>query len=286
VVNPFAFDINVAIFRLSELFNTYGSCPSINNITISPWKANSPAYLFWYVTPNVAGLIKSNTPTITLDGVDYLGYSIYLLSLPNYVKAYANSISFASPYWFNSEIPEALTGGINDFIPICLGGFDPAHMSGIYYNLAVSDYLWSDVRLWCESGNIFVSTKNPTGSPISTGYMDCYGGDIITVSINDVEISPIGGKQSSFASGYGYIGRVLGVGSLPSGWTYRPLIKVSSGGVNYDNCWELIHTSGGRYIHIPGYIHERTALPGWWFPIIALQYPLMKYSGVGAYYEE
>jgi hypothetical protein len=286
VVNPFAFDINVATFRLSELFNTYGSCPSINDITISPWKANSPAYLFWYVTPNVAGLIKSNTPTITLDGVDYLGYSIYLLSLPNYVKVYANGIDFAPLYWQDSQTGEDITGRVVDFIPACLGAFDPLHMSGIYYNLAGVGYDWSNVKPWCESGNIFVSVSDLANDPITMSHLIFYAGDIITVLINDVEISPIGGKQSSIVPSSLDLGILSSVGSLPSGWTYRPLIRISRGGTNYVHCFELIHTSGGRYIHIPGVAAEHGALPGWWYPIIAFQYPLMKYSGVSAYYVE
>lgn len=286
VTSPFGFDVNEATFKLSELFVTHGSCPTINNKTWKPWKAGKSIYQFWYVTPNKLGVIKSATPTLTLDGVDYLGFSVYLLSLTDFPKVYADAIAFPSTY--RDENNSSITGSVTDFIPVAVGNWDSVNMSGVFYNLAGVTYDWNNIKPWCESGNIFVARYNPTNCPVSTSYnTPTYAGDIVSMLISDAEIYPLAGKTVSLSAGYTTI--VSSVGSIPSGWTYRPLVGVKVSGVDYTMIYELYHTSGGRLIGIIGgalvnYPYIRLA--GWWYPVMLFQYPLMKKAGVASYYVE
>ena len=126
LVNPFGFDIISAQIALAGLFSTHGSCPAANDVTWSPWKAGKTIYQMWNVTPNKAGLIRSKTPTLTLDGVPYLGLQIYLLSLADYIRYYAADALLNPPgYTRRFDLDgDPITGKVTDFIPANIGAFD------------------------------------------------------------------------------------------------------------------------------------------------------------------
>lgn len=299
--NPYGFGITTAQIALSGLFSTHGSCPASNDVTWSPWKAGKTIYQLWNVTPNKLGLIKSATPTLTLDGVPYLGLSIYLLSLADYVKFYTNHLTLSpgeiSPEDFLEHHDldyNEITGEFADFIPVSYGEFDAANMTGIFMQNKFVAVDWGTIKTWVEAGNIYIESFKANLAGIITVLNGkpptISAGDIITVVQSDVELSPICNKSVS-ARATGYVGKVSAV-YPPVGWTSRPLVQFTHGGTTYDMIVELIHTaSGGRVIYVGGYqdyinYYYQAMLDGWWWPILLFQYPMMKFAGVSTYYTE
>lgn len=285
LVNPFGFNIAVAQIKLQELFSTHGVCPANNEVTWSPWNAGKSIYQFWYVTPNKLGLIKSATPTLTLDGVSYKGLPTYLLSLDDYTKVYANQDSFPSRWADLSFV--GVGGKFSDFIPVNIGELDTANMTGIFINSANVSYNWNIIKPWIENGYIFIdgAPDDLTNPPFSNSYLSVDIGDYVIVIVNDVELSPIYNKPASFPESSAWNMRFTGV-SPPAGWSTRTLVETDRSGVRHAHVIELVHdASGGRYIAL-GSDTARTMMPDWWYPIVVLQYPLMKFNGVAAYYTE
>ncbi len=290
LTNPYGFDILSAQIALSGLFSTHGSCPAINDVTWTPWKAGKSMYQWWSVTPNKLGIIKSATPTLTLDGVPYLGLPIYLLSLDDYTKIYANypKVPYSLyKYWRN------LTTGfvefdLSDFVPVSIGELDVTNMAGIFYNFKGTTYSWATIKPWVEAGNIFVDAKakSLTSAPFSTGTLAVTPGDYLEVKVNEPELFPIQLKKASIVGTIGLI-RYTGI-SPPGGWTSRTLVEYNRGGLPYDHIIELEHTaSGGKYIAMNAATSTYDImLDEWWYPILVLQYPLMKLLGVANTYSE
>lgn len=283
LVNPFAFDIDTALIKLSELFSTHGSCPASNDVTWSPWKAGKTMYQMWNVTPNKAGLIKSATPTLTLDGEDYLGLFIYLLSLADYTKAYTNKLDFI-PSW-NNLAGASVSGAVSDFIPVNLGEIDFVNMTGIFYNINVSIIAWASIKSWVEAGNIWVESLPTNITPATRSRKDGGIGDFVTCVVNEPELSPIYNKPATLTAAIDDM-LIISVAD-PAGWTHRTLFEANIGGVAYDHIVEMTHTaSGGKVIFIGGCAGYYPVLAGWWYPLLLFQYPMMKFAGVSAYYTE
>ena len=288
LVNPFGFDVVQGQVKLSELFSTHGSCPASNDVTWSPWKAGKTLYQLWNVTPNKAGLIRSATPSILLDGVTYLGSHIYLLSLADYIKLYANQLSF--PDYYYDLATQAISGVVQDFLPVNLGLLDVWNMTDIFYNFLVSTLSWADAKAFAEDGYVWVDARpqNFTTGAWSLGIdsINAGIGSSVRCVVNEPELAPIYNVPASLTK---VVPNALYITSVtdPDGWTHRTLFKLRVADVDYDHIIELVHTaSGGRIIIVGGYTSYRSVLAGWWWPLLLFQYPLMKRAGVSAYYTE
>lgn len=286
LVNPFGFNITTAQIKLQELFSTHGVCPASNEVTWSPWNAGKTLYQLWNVTPNKLGLIRSATPTLTLDGVNYKGLFTYLLSLDDYTKVHANQDSFPVG-WFNLA-SQPVVGKVSDFVPVNVGELDTVNMTGIFMNLKEVDYNWNTISPWIDNGNIFIDA-NPDGlinRPFTVSSVIPAVGDYVIIVLNETELSPIYNKPASITVG----GRGARFSSIspPGGWTARTIVELDRAGVRYPHIIEIKHdASVGRYIGISCYdSYCYTRMPDWWCPIIALQYPLMKLASVAAYFTE
>ena len=296
LTNPYGFDILSAQIALSGLFSTHGACPAANDVTWTPWKSGKSMYQWWAVTPNKLGIIKSATPTLTLDGVPYLGLPIYLLSLNDYIKIYANSPNLAGglfKYWFDLA-EEYVSFTLSDFVPASIGELDVANMAGIFYNLNATAYNWNTIKPWIEAGNIFIdiNPKNLANNPFTITGIDPSIGDYVEVKVNEPELFPIQLKKGSISALAGQPGgaRYTGI-SPPGGWTSRTLVELNIAGTPHAHIIELTHTaSGGKYIPISSEAQvapiRATILPEWWYPILVLQYPMMKLAAVANSYSE
>jgi hypothetical protein len=285
ITNPFAFDVNEATIKLSELFTTHGTCPSTNNMTWKPFKAGKSIYQFWTVTPNKLGLIKSKTPTITLDGVNYIATPIYLLSLNNHVKFYTSDPLLNIGRDLNCTL---FTGYVNDFVNVSISSADFDYMTGIFLNgPSGAAYSKDSIKTWVENGNIWLEAYaygNVPGS-ISRSSISLSVGNSVRCVVNEPELSPIYNIPVSVKTGISNVEVVSSV-TPPSGWSWRPLFKLKIGATEYNHVVELTPPSGqGRFIYLR-YSATTFVLDGWWMPILLLQYPLMKFSGVSAYYTE
>ncbi len=285
LVNPFGFNITTAQIKLQELFSTHGVCPASNEVTWSPWVAGKTIYQLWNVTPNKLGLIRSATPTLTLDGVNYKGLFTYLLSLDDYTNVYTNDDDFPSR-WSNN-VGGTISGKVSDFVPVSIGELDTANMTGIFMNLkSAVAYNWDVISPWIDNGNIFIDANASilTNAPFSSSYIATDIGDYSVIVLNETELSPIYNKPASFTFGGNRI-RFYNL-SPPGGWTARVIAEMDVSAARYSHVIEFVHdASGGRYIGLEGYNYY-TCMPDWWYPIVALQYPLMKLASVAAYYTE
>jgi hypothetical protein len=225
ITNPFAFDVDEAQIKLSELFSTHGTCPSTNNMIWKPFKAGKSIYQFWEVTPNKLGLIKSKTPTITLDGVNYLATPIYLLSLNNYVKIYTPNPSLSLGYDLSGV---AFTGKVSDFLNVSISSADFNYMTGIFINgLNGTSYSKDSIQSWVENGNIWIEAYTDGNVPgsISRGGVSLSAGDSIRCVVNEPELSPIYNTPVSVKTSISNVEVVSSV-TPPSGWSWRPLFKI------------------------------------------------------------
>jgi len=295
LVNPFAFDVVSAAVALSGLFSTHGSCPAINDVTWRPWKAGKTIYQFWHVTPNKLGLIKSANPSITLDGVPYIGLPIWLLSLDDYTRIYSNArfVGEFTPadYQWRDENGAKVDFVMTDFVPTNIGELDAVNMTGLFYNIYPSVYDWNVIKPWMEAGNIFIDA-NPgalANKPFVFSSRPFNIGDYVTCVVNEPETEPIFNKPATYTYA-GYVGDFRNV-VPPGGWGQRNLIEATIAGTAYPIILELNHiASGGKYIGI-GCVakypdRQSCIMPAWWYAIMALQYPMMKLAGVSAYYTE
>jgi len=302
MVQPFGFDIVTAVIALSGLFSTHGSCPAQNDVTWKPWKAGKEIYQLWNVTPNKAGVIKSANPTLTLDAVPYLGLPIYLVSLTSLPTIYCNTLTlhddeYYHSIWFRDLYNNLIDGYVNEFLHVCVGAPDWVNMSGVYYHLKDSDYLWANLKSWVEAGNTFVEAwygrLSGDGIITYTSNRSLSVGEPVNVIQNDPELYPANNKQVITGAAIPKLGSIDSY-NPPAGWTARTLVQYVHGGVTYNMIGELVHTaSGGRIVLVPGFRtgvgpgYEYTScLEAWWYPIFLFQYPLMKHLGIANYWEE
>ncbi|MCP8313839.1 MAG: hypothetical protein H3Z53_05640 [archaeon] len=305
--NPMGFDINEARLRLDQLFSAHGACPAINDMTWKLWKAGKEIKQWWWVTPNRLGIIKSALPLLILDGINYKGSPIYLVSLTNPRLVYASKEELA-PY----EYTDAGKGGIRDmdgttfsgsfkdFYQMSYGSFDPANMSGVFINLDGSNVFSDTIKSWVELGNVFVDIWSYyyylDASYVRTKLGITYDsrqrvkasvGDYLQVVPTDDILYPIINQKVAFSSlpPSGNFARIYSA-SPPSGYTYRPLVQLKIGTSTYDYIGEMTHTaSKGKFISIETWAGVISPdywgacwLPSLWYITLILQYPLLHYE--------
>jgi len=290
VNNPLGFNILSAIIKLSQLFSVHGVCPASNDVTWTPWKSGKTLYQWWNVTPNKLGIIKSYSPTFTLDGIDYISVPIYLLSLNDYTNIYSDLSNLSFPARWRDLSEVAISGYLTDFLPIATGTIDILNMTGIFISNPDTTLDFNTIKPWIESGNILIYTcYTLTNAPYSTSRILPSSGDYVKCVVNESELEPICLTTGSIVSAIQMAGYTH-TEVPPAGWTTRTLVEINVAGTSYHMIQEFTHTaSGGKLIIMMSRdtpLYYTMYMPSWWYPILAFQYPMMKYAGVAAYFTE
>ncbi|MBA7648185.1 hypothetical protein ES703_55968 [subsurface metagenome] len=295
VVNPLGVDIAAAQIRphdggVNPMFTAHGSVDALCDIT---WvlRANKEVYHPMKITPSALAIIRSAQLRTILDGTPYLGNRIYLVSLNAYPLIYADYELVEDTDMINDDITGAdMCPYHREFLPGAIETFDPANMSGIFIQYDERNtYVASDVRDWVALGNVFVNfigyTRKYNGGGEAVGTVSVSIGNLIRTIKDDICLRPLdGGVPTEYT--------VTRAGSrndwstLPTqaGWTTSVLLAYVVGGVEHPFLIEMKHdASGGVLISLAGSTSpDRVLMPGWYYPIVMLQYALGKAGYLGA----
>lgn len=295
VVNPLAVDIAACQIRpydggVNPLFSTHGSVDALCDMT---WalRANQEVYHPLKVTPSALAIIRSAQLRTILDGVPYLGNRIYLVSLNAHPLIYADyELSEPDGTIIDDITGENLAPYHREFLPAMIETFDPANMTKMfiqYYDENAYDA--SAVKGWVDNPNVFVNffgysrKYNEGGEHISL--ISLSAGDLIRVKKDDTCLRPLDGSVPTeytltrAAASQGYWDTLP---DLTPDWTTNVILAYVKDATEYPFLIEMVHdASGGVLLSLAGAYHK-VILPGWWYPIVMLQYPLGKAGYLGA----
>ncbi len=294
-LNPTAVDIVAAQIRpydggVNPMFTTHGSVDPLCDIT---WvlKANKDVYHPLKATPTALAIIRSEQLRTILDAIPYLGNRMYLVSLNAHPLIYADYEAMYETEAMNDDITGFdLYPNHKDFLPGAIETFDPANMSGIFIQYDYRNaYSATAVRDWVALGNVFVNlcgdARKYNGGGEATGMVNVSAGDLIRTKKDDICLRPLdGGVPTEYAvtrTGYRDYWSAL---PTVAGWTTSVLLAYVVAAAERPFLIELVHdASGGVLISLcGGDTANRVLMPGWYYPIVLLQYALGKAGYLGA----
>jgi hypothetical protein len=296
VANPLASDVAVAQVRpydggVNPMFSTYASIDSVCDKSYA-LRANQDIYHQIKVTPNTVAIIRSRQLQTILDGVNYLGNRVYLVSLNDLPLIYTDNENPAVVLFFDDIANTNITSYARDFVHCAVEGFTPSLMSKVFVQQTTSNYTATTVKGWVSAGYVYVnpfgySVKYNEGGEALTS-VSLAAGDKVRVKKDDVCLRPL-----LLNDGYTLVngGTAYYWSTLPSvsGWTTNVLLSYVKDTTEYPFCIEMVHTaSGGVLISFAGSTGgtNTVKIPGWWYPILMFQYALGKagYLGVSPSY--
>lgn len=293
--NPTGLDVAAAQIRpydggVNPMFATHGSVDPLCDIT---WvlRANKDVYHPLKATPTALAIIRSEQLRTILDAVPYLGNRMYLVSLNAHPLIYADYERIYDIDVINDDITGAdLNPYHKEFLPGAIETFDPANMSGIFIQYDNRNALSaSAVRDWVALGNVFVNLcgdyRKYNGGGEVTGSVTVSIGDLIRTVKDDICLRPLdGGVPTEYTVTRG--GSRDDWSTLPTlaGWTTSVLLAYVVAAAEHPFLIEMVHdASGGVLISLAGgNVNDRVLMPGWYYPIVLLQYALGKAGYLGA----
>jgi len=294
-VNPTSLNIAAAQIRaydggVNPLFSAFGTVDPLCDIT---WALRADKEVFHplKVVPTSLAIIRSRQLRTILDGTPYLGNRIFLVSLNAHPLIYADYEKLEDDDMLLEDISgEDMCPYHREFLPGAIETFDPTNMTKIFIQYDERNaYSATDVRGWVDNPNVFVNFfgayRKYNGGGEAVGTVSLSAGNVIRVKKNDICLRPLDAtvptEYTLTRSGSRYYWSTL---PTLAGWTCNVLLAYVKNATEYPFLIEFVHNaSGGVLLSLAGYNTAGSViLPGWYYPVVMLQYALGKAGYLGA----